>query len=481
MVSNLHVNLSSETIASPDERMSSYDNLDALKLKRKIMISIVFAVIAALQLVTSDVHAVPGIQGACKTLNFTTAAVDLDRYAGAWYEVGHSKSFYWQFDCKCTTAEYYPIYKSGQAGVEGEAAELERIRVLNTCRRGSVDGAMFQREASGKPYESEDPRDKGRLVVNFFKGLPFANADYRIIHVEKDYSKAVVVSCSRVGGSLTWILSRYPNVDDAEFARLKAIPTDMGFDTSDLVRSDQEGCWSFMDDKSSMFPKPLAIYSGPVPDKCASLPVAVTSMQVEQLQARWHILYTQPDFVENLFSKNCLCNTVTLQKSATIEGGYKGTFRSTVACRSKSPTGPRYDFVRPVFEISNLTSSMGHYVQKLYQGLAEEHWQILGYGKDGDIISSPTALFDASRFEHMLLYTCLDAGLLGKTYCIHIVSKENSISTEAVEKYKKLADKLGIYKADTMRAVVHGDQCLYDDKPPAVESSVPGQFSVQSV
>lgn len=39
---------------------------------------------------------VPGpLKGACRTGNFTTEKVDLDRWQGAWYEMAHSKSFYW--------------------------------------------------------------------------------------------------------------------------------------------------------------------------------------------------------------------------------------------------------------------------------------------------------------------------------------------------------------------------------------------------
>ena len=336
--------------------------------------------------------------------------------------------------------------------------ESGTFRVMNMCRRGSQSARLFQREASARQIAP------GHLKVNFAGGFPLADADYRVIYVSEDYDRAVVVSCSLLGGSLAWILSRDPIVDDAEFDQLKGIAESKGFDVSDLVRSVQEGCWSYPHKSDGDIRNELTNFSGAIPDGCAKLPSHVTSFPVEKLEERWHILYTQPDFVENLFSKNCQCNTVTLKKSSSI--GYAGAFRSTVACRSKSPTGPRYDFVRPVYEISNLTSYMGHFTQKLYGGLADEHWQILGYGSGQDIVDpKPTEPFDETKLEHMLLYTCLDTRVFGTTYCLHIVSKENKIDDAAVEKYVKLAEEMGIYKKDIMRPVVHGDECIYDPRP----------------
>ncbi len=132
-----------------------------------------------------------------------------------------------------------------------------------------------------------------------------------------------------------------------------------------------------------------------VPKVCA-LPSRVKNFPKEKLGTRWHIVYTQPDFVENIFSHNCLCNTVTMQPSEQIKtrdgSPYPGSWQAAVVCRASTPTGKRSDFVRPVYEISNLTSYLAHFTQKLYQGIANEHWQILDHTDD---------------YEHMLLYTVL--------------------------------------------------------------------------
>lgn len=98
---------------------------------------------------------------------------------------------------------------------------------------------LVQRLATGKVLEP------GHLSVNFFLGLPVANADYRVVYVDSSYSHAIVVSCSRLGGSLIWILSRTPMIAESLYVELVDRAKKMGFDTSDLRQSPQDGCWSF--------------------------------------------------------------------------------------------------------------------------------------------------------------------------------------------------------------------------------------------
>ena len=56
-------------------------------------------------LLVSLVYAVPGLQGACKDQrNIKTFPIDPIKYSGAWYEIAHSKSFYWY------TPHPFPIF-----------------------------------------------------------------------------------------------------------------------------------------------------------------------------------------------------------------------------------------------------------------------------------------------------------------------------------------------------------------------------------
>ena len=307
------------------------------------------------------------------------------------------------------------------------------------------------------------------MAVNFFFGLPFANGDYRIIYVDEGYNLAIVASCSRLGGSLIWFLSRTPQIDDAVYDTLVDRTRDLGFDVSDLIRNDQTECWSFKSEQEATMREPLKEWSSGLPEKC-SLPSNITSFPVKALADRWHVLYTQPDFVENIFSKNCYCNTVTLKRSDQVidDAGkkYPGTFQSTVACRERAVNGPRSDFVRPVFEISNATSKMAHFTQRLWGGLSQEHWQILAYGDENGVVQGSTKTHvDESKIQHMLLYTCLDAKIFGKSYCLHIVSRSNTIDEGSVQQYIDLAKRLGIYQEKKLRPVVHSNDCVYDPSP----------------
>ena len=41
------------------------------------------------------VQAMPGLVGACATMNFTMQSIEPSEFVGAWYEIAHSASFLW--------------------------------------------------------------------------------------------------------------------------------------------------------------------------------------------------------------------------------------------------------------------------------------------------------------------------------------------------------------------------------------------------
>jgi hypothetical protein len=98
--------------------------------------------------------------------------------------------------------------------------------------------------------------------------------------------------------------------------------------------------------------------------------------------------------------------------------------------------------------------------------VSNEHWQVLAYGQsDQVILSRPSTPFEESQLEHMLLYTCLDTKLFGRTYCLHIISKQNRVSQPAVEKYIQYAKQLDVFREKHWRSVLHSDECPYDPAP----------------
>lgn len=143
-------------------------------------------------------------------------SVDLEKYAGKWYEIASFPASF-QKGCHCTTAEYLITGK-------------KYIRVINRCRRNSVNGKASG--ITGRAYPVEGSRNT-RLRVQFF--WPF-RGDYNIEMLAPDYSWAVVTS----GKKYLWILSRTPKMDEDVFGEISARLTDLGFDLSPLQRTVQE-------------------------------------------------------------------------------------------------------------------------------------------------------------------------------------------------------------------------------------------------
>lgn len=144
--------------------------------------------------------------------------VDIQRYIGKWYEIANFPNSF-QKGCNCTTAEYRII-------------DSETIRVINTCRKDSINGEIDQ--ATGKAFVVEGSNN-AKLRVQFF--WPF-RGDYWIIELDKEnYQYAVIGTPSR---KYLWILSRTSKMDEATYCMLIDKCSEKGFDISKLVTTNQE-------------------------------------------------------------------------------------------------------------------------------------------------------------------------------------------------------------------------------------------------
>ena len=150
----------------------------------------------------------------------TVAHVDLARYQGDWHEIARLPMWF-QRGCVRSTASY-ALEPGGT------------VRVVNRCT--TTDGAA--KEAVGRAYVT-DPETNARLEVEFdnwfsrlFPGV--ARGPYWIVHLEPDYSVAVVGSPSR---EYLWILARDPVLPDDRYAALVALADQLGFATAALVRA----------------------------------------------------------------------------------------------------------------------------------------------------------------------------------------------------------------------------------------------------
>jgi len=138
-------------------------------------------------------------------------AVDLERYAGRWYEA----------------ARYDMRFEKGCDGVTAEYAKRPDglIRVLNTCRQGGPTGPAKVSEGKAKVA---DATTSAKLKVSFFG--PFFLGDYWVLDHADDYSWSIVGEGS---GRYLWLLTREPPTP-AQLSALTDRARAMGYDTSRL-------------------------------------------------------------------------------------------------------------------------------------------------------------------------------------------------------------------------------------------------------
>ena len=100
------------------------------------------------------------------------------------------------------------------------------IGVLNSCRKGSIDGELSTAKGKAK---IADTTTNAKLKVSFFG--PFYG-DYWVLDRADDYSWAIVGEPS---GRYLWVLTREAKPDAATQALLEARVRELGYDWS-LVR-----------------------------------------------------------------------------------------------------------------------------------------------------------------------------------------------------------------------------------------------------
>ena len=164
--------------------------------------------------------------GGCATYDSDEAPevvddVDLERYAGTWYEVA-AVPIRPQRGCVGTTADY-KIRDDGD------------VTVVNECYDESFDGEL--RSTEGRAWLQSEESD-ARLWVRFF--WPF-RGHYWIVDLDDDYRWAVVSNPDR---DPFWILSRSPCMDQKRFDRIVASLRERGFDIELLettLQRDEDG------------------------------------------------------------------------------------------------------------------------------------------------------------------------------------------------------------------------------------------------
>ena len=141
------------------------------------------------------------------------ASVDLQRYAGTWYEIARVPNRFQDQCSRGTTAEY-------------KLREDGRLDVVNRCL--DEDGNLDEAKGLAKIV---DPDSNAKLKVSFVSFLgwrPFWG-DYWVIGLDPDYRWAVVGTPDREYG---WVLARTPTLDEEALDEVFAILERNGYERS---------------------------------------------------------------------------------------------------------------------------------------------------------------------------------------------------------------------------------------------------------
>ncbi|MBT2557498.1 lipocalin family protein [Hymenobacter sp. ISL-91] len=142
----------------------------------------------------------------------TVAHVNLQRYAGLWYEIARLPVRF-EKGCQHVTAEY-TVRPDGKVGVR------------NTCHQGSIGGPATTATATAWPTDGTN----AKLKVQFF--WPFTG-DYWILALDEiGYQHALVGSPDR---ETLWILSRMPHLPLATREQLLAKGRELGFPVENML------------------------------------------------------------------------------------------------------------------------------------------------------------------------------------------------------------------------------------------------------
>lgn len=147
--------------------------------------------------------------------------VDLDRYAGDWFEIARFPN---RFQRQCV-GDVRATYARRPDG---------RVDVVNRCR--VADGETEARGVARVVDERTFAKLKVRFAPAWLSWLPMVWGDYWIIGLAPDYSWAVV---GDPGREYLWILARAPDLDDDSIAAAQAVARDNGFDVDRLMPTSQ--------------------------------------------------------------------------------------------------------------------------------------------------------------------------------------------------------------------------------------------------
>ena len=152
----------------------------------------------------------------------TVDSVDLNEYAGTWYEIGRLPMY---FQRKCAgdvTANY--TQKTDGSG----------IIVTNKCV--SEDGSGITAEGLAKPVDESGSKLKVTFLPKWIRWIPVGRADYWVLARDADYKTALVGTPNK---KYLWLLARSPNISQETYTKYRQVAQQQGYDLKEFTLTSQ--------------------------------------------------------------------------------------------------------------------------------------------------------------------------------------------------------------------------------------------------
>lgn len=142
--------------------------------------------------------------------------VDIKKFSGLWYEVARTYNDY-EKDCVAATVEY-------------DLQKNNTYKIFNRCFRHIIGGDLIKYSGTAKPTNGNSMSKIDMTYYYFF------TSEYRVIHLEDDYSAAVVADKEM---EQVWIMSRVPQMPEQKLKNILG-KLDKSMDLKRLIYTPQD-------------------------------------------------------------------------------------------------------------------------------------------------------------------------------------------------------------------------------------------------
>ena len=146
------------------------------------------------------------------TVPTTVDSVDLQQYAGTWYEIGRLPMYFQRKCARDVTATYT------------EKTDGSGIIVTNKC--SDAQGSVISADGLAKPVDNTGSQLKVTFLPSWIRWLPVGRADYWVLARDADYQTALVGTPDK---KYLWLLARSPNLTQQTYAKYRQIAQQQGY------------------------------------------------------------------------------------------------------------------------------------------------------------------------------------------------------------------------------------------------------------